>query len=405
VDGTALHADTVSAGSLYATNLTLRPLSQPRGAPAGYAWPAAARDGPPPGVRRRPHIAPWEAALIAVACCTVALAAAGGAAIWALRRRHARRAARSPRGAAPAALASGAAAAVAAAGAGSGEIGVAPVGAALTDLNGMPAGAEARPSYRGSACVQVVQDKPLPAEVLSLLDAEAMQNLAAAAAAAMAAASQLQPQPGTPSLPAPQPPQHHQSEGGATSSSGASWARVQTGIREMQGRILDRRSAPRAAQLHAAAAAGEPPGLLDCAGDGSDSGARPPGPPATGLQLLEVIGRGSFATVYRAVWRGRYVAAKVILLSPAGAAARGGEVSGARGNSSGDGDGGSSLGDGHERTAIMEAVVSSMVSHPNILPVSLARRARAGPGRPKCAPPHKLRLLWMPWGSFSLEPE
>jgi hypothetical protein len=33
--------------------------------------------------------------------------------------------------------------------------------------------------------------------------------------------------------------------------------------------------------------------------------------PSQGLELLEIVGRGSFATVYRGVWRGRYVAVKV----------------------------------------------------------------------------------------------
>ena len=32
----------------------------------------------------------------------------------------------------------------------------------------------------------------------------------------------------------------------------------------------------------------------------------------TGVRLVNVIGHGSFGTVYRAVWRGSLVAAKVI---------------------------------------------------------------------------------------------
>jgi len=76
---------------------------------------------------------------------------------------------------------------------------------------------------------------------------------------------------------------------------------------------------------------------------------------ASELQILALIGRGSFASVFRAMWRGRCVALKVVQL-PAGAA---GDA---------DSDLSTSL-QARERMAVMEAVVSVTMSHPNIVQV------------------------------------
>ncbi|GIL59049.1 hypothetical protein Vafri_14017 [Volvox africanus] len=62
------------------------------------------------------------------------------------------------------------------------------------------------------------------------------------------------------------------------------------------------------------------------------------------LELQTVLGEGSYGRVYRALWRGTTVAAKVILL-PAHMTGR----------------------ERHERMAIMEAAISSSLSHPNIV--------------------------------------
>lgn len=74
------------------------------------------------------------------------------------------------------------------------------------------------------------------------------------------------------------------------------------------------------------------------------------------LQILTLIGRGSFASVYRAVWRGRCVALKVVQL-PAGLADVDSDLSTAL--------------KARERMAVMEAVVSVTMSHPNIVQVSV----------------------------------
>ncbi|GLI62400.1 hypothetical protein VaNZ11_005017 [Volvox africanus] len=62
------------------------------------------------------------------------------------------------------------------------------------------------------------------------------------------------------------------------------------------------------------------------------------------LELQAVLGEGSYGRVYRALWRGTMVAAKVILL-PAHMTGR----------------------ERHERMAVMEAAISSSLSHPNIV--------------------------------------
>jgi hypothetical protein len=84
------------------------------------------------------------------------------------------------------------------------------------------------------------------------------------------------------------------------------------------------------------------------------------------VKLLGVIGRGTFASVYRATWRGRVVAVKVLHLPAHGVltagqsqppAGRFGEAAGSLSLQS------------HERMAVMEAVVSTTMSHPNIVQV------------------------------------
>lgn len=69
------------------------------------------------------------------------------------------------------------------------------------------------------------------------------------------------------------------------------------------------------------------------------------------LQVLALIGRGSFASVFRAIWRGRCVALKIVQLP---ACAGGDDELGAQ---------------TRERMAVMEAVVSVTMSHPNIVQV------------------------------------
>ncbi|GBF95015.1 hypothetical protein Rsub_07516 [Raphidocelis subcapitata] len=103
-------------------------------------------------------------------------------------------------------------------------------------------------------------------------------------------------------------------------------------------------------------------GTGGAAGGASDSGSsglalgQGGGAAPGGLQLLEVVGRGAFSAVYKAVWRGRFVAVKVLPLhtlsdiGAAGGAGGGGDLS-------------------FDRMAVMEAVVSSTLSHPNIVQV------------------------------------
>jgi serine/threonine protein kinase len=75
------------------------------------------------------------------------------------------------------------------------------------------------------------------------------------------------------------------------------------------------------------------------------------------LQVLGLIGRGSFASVFRAIWRGRCVALKVVQL-PACAA--------------GDGDDDLSFAlQTREHMAVMEAVISATMSHPNVVQVRM----------------------------------
>lgn len=74
------------------------------------------------------------------------------------------------------------------------------------------------------------------------------------------------------------------------------------------------------------------------------------------LQILTLIGRGSFASVFRAIWRGRCVALKVVQLpAVAGGDAGDDELSNALQT--------------RERMAVMEAVVSVTMSHPNVVQV------------------------------------
>jgi hypothetical protein len=84
---------------------------------------------------------------------------------------------------------------------------------------------------------------------------------------------------------------------------------------------------------------------------GADAADKPVAP--SELQILGLIGRGSFASVFRAIWRGRCVALKVVQL-PASAA--------------GDGDDDLSALQ-RERMAVMEAVISATMSHPNVVQV------------------------------------
>ncbi|KAG2437335.1 hypothetical protein HXX76_005992 [Chlamydomonas incerta] len=62
------------------------------------------------------------------------------------------------------------------------------------------------------------------------------------------------------------------------------------------------------------------------------------------LELQAILGEGSYGRVYRALWRGTTVAVKVILL-PAHMSGR----------------------ERHERMAVMEAAISSSLSHPNVV--------------------------------------
>jgi serine/threonine protein kinase len=76
------------------------------------------------------------------------------------------------------------------------------------------------------------------------------------------------------------------------------------------------------------------------------------------LQIITMIGRGSFASVYRAIWRGRCVALKVVQLpAVAGGESVNDELSSALQT--------------RERMAVMEAVVSVTMSHPNVVQVGL----------------------------------
>jgi hypothetical protein len=71
------------------------------------------------------------------------------------------------------------------------------------------------------------------------------------------------------------------------------------------------------------------------------------------IQIVVLIGRGSFASVYRAIWRGRCVALKVVQLP---AVAGGDDELGTAEQT-------------RERMAVMEAVVSVTMSHPNVVQV------------------------------------
>lgn len=66
------------------------------------------------------------------------------------------------------------------------------------------------------------------------------------------------------------------------------------------------------------------------------------------LQLVQEIGRGSFASVYKALWRGRVVAVKLVQLPCSGNDARQQAAA---------------------RMAVMETVVTTTMSHPNIVQV------------------------------------
>lgn len=66
------------------------------------------------------------------------------------------------------------------------------------------------------------------------------------------------------------------------------------------------------------------------------------------LEVMEMIGEGAFAKVYRGLWRGTPVAVKRMVLSHS--------MSGA---------------EKRERMAIMEAAISSSLSHPNIVQVGV----------------------------------
>ena len=86
----------------------------------------------------------------------------------------------------------------------------------------------------------------------------------------------------------------------------------------------------------AALAAGASPSSLACGGGGGGGS----------LEVMEMIGEGAFAKVFRGLWRGTPVAVKRMVLAH--------NMSGA---------------EKRERMAIMEAAISSSLSHPNIVQV------------------------------------
>ena len=89
----------------------------------------------------------------------------------------------------------------------------------------------------------------------------------------------------------------------------------------------------------AAFAAGASPSSLACGGGGGGGG-------GGSLEVMEMIGEGAFAKVFRGLWRGTPVAVKRMVLAH--------NMSGA---------------EKRERMAIMEAAISSSLSHPNIVQV------------------------------------
>jgi serine/threonine protein kinase len=79
------------------------------------------------------------------------------------------------------------------------------------------------------------------------------------------------------------------------------------------------------------------------------------------LKLLQLVGQGTFGQVYKALWRRRCVAVKVLQL-PATA-----------GNSDASPWAGVARESSHrEKMAVMETVVSTTMSHPNIVQVRAA---------------------------------
>jgi serine/threonine protein kinase len=79
------------------------------------------------------------------------------------------------------------------------------------------------------------------------------------------------------------------------------------------------------------------------------------------LKLLQLVGQGTFGQVYKALWRRRCVAVKVLQLP---ATAGGSDVTPWAGVAR--------VSSHREKMAVMETVVSTTMSHPNIVQVRAA---------------------------------